>query len=324
MSNDSAYTWSAEIGDVQCDSRSLAGVLSRFVPLSVVGPDAIEQSSESVRLLPLDDLVFCDFAWGPREISRDTSGTYGGSDGYVVLAAIHAGTEVVVTDGGRFVLTPGDVAFWDCQAAMSTQVMNFLRKSALLIPTRLLVHKSPRSPGYKAFECFTDAPIASLLSRLLASLGDSADPAALIHRRMRNALLQAALATIEESSANVAGAMSDLPTAVCFWLDDHLFDPDLDSRRIAAAHFVSVRTLHRAFENYSQTLGQTIRVRKLERARDLLADPQQTVGAISERLNFASPSHFSRLFVEHYGSSPSDYRAELMNSFCEQLSDRGD
>ncbi len=68
-----------------------------------------------------------------------------------------------------------------------------------------------------------------------------------------------------------------------------------------------MRTLHRAFQSEPPTLGELIAMRKLERARDLLADGR-TVTAVAALLNFASPSHFSRVFTRHYQMTPSEYK----------------
>jgi len=47
---------------------------------------------------------------------------------------------------------------------------------------------------------------------------------------------------------------------------------------------------------------------KLEKARDLLQESNQSVTCIAERLHFNSVHYFSRLFKSRYGESPSQYR----------------
>jgi len=47
---------------------------------------------------------------------------------------------------------------------------------------------------------------------------------------------------------------------------------------------------------------------KLEKARDLLQESNQSVTYIAERLHFNSVHYFSRLFKSRYGESPSQYR----------------
>lgn len=140
MGGSATLMWSAEDGATPSASRSLARALSTFVPLSVASFPATERVPESARLVPIGDLVYCDFVWGARVSTRDTSGLGGDSGAYVALAAIHAGSEIVTNDAGKFVLVPEDVVLWDCQTAMSTQVQDFSRKNALPISHRLLAH----------------------------------------------------------------------------------------------------------------------------------------------------------------------------------------
>ncbi|MFG3498112.1 helix-turn-helix domain-containing protein [Streptomyces sp. NPDC047928] len=91
----------------------------------------------------------------------------------------------------------------------------------------------------------------------------------------------------------------------------HLHDPELTPRTIAAAHHLSVRQLHRLFEDENVTVAGLIRDLRLERARRDLADPDlrdTPVHAVAARSGFTAPAHFSRAFRAAYGTSPSEFR----------------
>lgn len=95
-------------------------------------------------------------------------------------------------------------------------------------------------------------------------------------------------------------------------IEQRLGDPSLTPRQIAAAHFISVRYLHRLFESQRTTVAEWIRRRRLERcARDLLdpAHAREPIGEIAARWGITNPAHFSRLFRARFGLSPSEYRA---------------
>lgn len=70
---------------------------------------------------------------------------------------------------------------------------------------------------------------------------------------------------------------------------------------IAAAHHISVRRLHKLFEDQPQTVAALIRQHRLERCRADLARSDRTVTAVAARWGFSDPAHFSRLFKATYG-----------------------
>jgi AraC-like DNA-binding protein len=74
------------------------------------------------------------------------------------------------------------------------------------------------------------------------------------------------------------------------------------------AHGVSVRTVNRVFNAGGQTVGEVIRVRRLAKAREELAESGRPVSVIAHRWGFADPSHVTRSFKAHYGDSPRSYR----------------
>jgi AraC-like DNA-binding protein len=95
------------------------------------------------------------------------------------------------------------------------------------------------------------------------------------------------------------------------YVEAHLGDPDLDPERIAAAHHVSVRTLHRLFQGRDASVAAWVRDRRLDRCRRDLVDPRrrgETVRAVATRWGFPDAAHFSRAFRAAYGVAPRDVR----------------
>jgi AraC-like DNA-binding protein len=96
-------------------------------------------------------------------------------------------------------------------------------------------------------------------------------------------------------------------------IDAHLADPDLTPAAIARAHFISRSYLYRLFEDEGEGVWETIRSRRLERARRDLADTalaSEPIVDIAARWGFVSKSHFSRAFRAAYGRSPSEFRRD--------------
>jgi len=102
--------------------------------------------------------------------------------------------------------------------------------------------------------------------------------------------------------------------AILSYLDDHLADPELAPPMVAAAHYMSVRTLHSLAQESGISIAGWIRRRRLERCRADLADPELAglgVSAIGARWGLPSASHFCTLFREEFGTTPSAYRRAL-------------
>jgi transcriptional regulator GlxA family with amidase domain len=53
-----------------------------------------------------------------------------------------------------------------------------------------------------------------------------------------------------------------------------------------------------------------VREVRLRSSARLLGQPELSVDAIASRVGFASRSHFSKAFSEHFGCSPTTYREQ--------------
>ncbi|MBL5974599.1 MAG: helix-turn-helix domain-containing protein [Candidatus Leucobacter sulfamidivorax] len=101
------------------------------------------------------------------------------------------------------------------------------------------------------------------------------------------------------------------------FIDCHLDDPELDPQQIAAANFISTRYLHRLFSDEDLTVAGYMRQARLVRCRRDLSDPllaHLPVSTIASRWGFLNSSHFSRLFRQVVGISPTEYRFNAMVS----------
>jgi AraC-like DNA-binding protein len=102
-----------------------------------------------------------------------------------------------------------------------------------------------------------------------------------------------------------------LLTTVQAFIHGQLGDPRLAPAMIAAAHHISLRTLHQLFHDAGLTVAGWIRQRRLECCRRDLADPAlagRPVAAIAARWGFSSAADFSRAFRAVHGLPPSEYR----------------
>ncbi|MFI7453871.1 helix-turn-helix domain-containing protein [Nonomuraea sp. NPDC049714] len=158
--------------------------------------------------------------------------------------------------------------------------------------------------------------VGSLLAGLLHRLIAQPEWSACDLTRLSTILLDLVAALLgqrldEDASAFQADPHHVLILRIKAFIEERLGDPELTPSIIAAGHYISVRQLHKLFQNAELTVGGWIRERRLERCRRDLANPLMAhlpVGTIATHWGFASQSHFNRVFQQAYDASPAMYR----------------
>lgn len=98
-------------------------------------------------------------------------------------------------------------------------------------------------------------------------------------------------------------------------IDEHLADPTLGPRSVAAALFISPRHLHALLAEDGRTVAGTIRERRLQRCLTDLADPQQVatpVSTVALRWGFTNATRFGQLVKSATGRTPVAYRRAML------------
>ena len=89
---------------------------------------------------------------------------------------------------------------------------------------------------------------------------------------------------------------------------EHLHDPDLGPERLASAHFLSTRYVHKLFAASGSGVSEWIRDRRLAGATEELRESGTAIADVAERWGYRNPASFSRAYRERYGCAPSDVR----------------
>lgn len=86
----------------------------------------------------------------------------------------------------------------------------------------------------------------------------------------------------------------------------------LSAKQVSQHLFVSESVLRKLFKSeLGETLGKFIDRSVFQQAVNMLADPDITIGQISQNLGFCDQFYFSRRFKERYNMTPSRYRKLL-------------
>ncbi|NMO50676.1 helix-turn-helix domain-containing protein [Actinoplanes sp. TBRC 11911] len=218
-------------------------------------------------------------------------------------------------NGERVVLGPGDVMIWDGNATGYFEVLEPVVKTTLIVPRSLAATALPSyresyiqllPPGHQ--------PTRSL-SQVLFTLNEQLPAMATGARQASAQLVTELLKPLDRLRGGDVAKPDRWPAyqlreRALGYIDTNLHDAKLSPVTIAAAHQVSVRTLYAAVDGLGMTLGAYIRHRRLARSYDDLLFGSDPVAVIASRCGFGSPAHFSRLFRDRYGLTPTTVRRQ--------------
>jgi AraC-like DNA-binding protein len=238
-----------------------------------------------------------------------------------MLLVCGGGSCMVDQDGQQARLSAAEFAFYDtrrpyevaCGIGLDrpTRVLTFMFSPSLL----------PLSPSQRsrlaAVRIPATAGLGDLTSQFLLQLARNVDHYSPAEAARLSAAALEVLATrlaheldVRDWSTPQARRHALLITIQAF-IQQHLGDPQLSPATIAAAHHLSLRSLHQLFHDEGLTVAGWIRQQRLACCRRDLADPalaSRPVAAIGARWGFSSASDFSRAFRGVHGLPPSDYR----------------
>ncbi|MFF6789104.1 helix-turn-helix domain-containing protein [Streptomyces filamentosus] len=292
------------------------------MPVSLTTPYADDRFRATVTSVPLGDTGLSGFSFSPMSARRAAAHIRRGDPERYFLFLVH-GTAVGIDQcRNTALLTAGTMGLFDTSHPLACEFFDegedrLSRVS--LIPLRRDLLPVPRDRADALLG--TALPAGTVSGTLLASyvsglraLAGRAD-AAELHRlgAATLALASAYLATATDSTAPLPEETRRevLVARIRAFIDARLSDPGLDPATVAAHHHISVRLLHRLFEDQPETVAAHIRRLRLERVRADLADPRlarHTVAALAARRGYRHPADFNRAFRRAYGMPPGEYR----------------
>ncbi|MBQ8159261.1 MAG: methylphosphotriester-DNA--protein-cysteine methyltransferase family protein [Clostridia bacterium] len=117
------------------------------------------------------------------------------------------------------------------------------------------------------------------------------------------------------------GAGDALAKSSIRYLTEHLALP-FSLREMAAALYVNPSHLARTFQRETgETILQCLHHLRCEKAREFLQNPEYSLGQIASMCGFSTPSHFSRIFRDVEGVTPSRWRKDYFASLLKDSND---
>lgn len=236
------------------------------------------------------------------------------------VALIRTGRQGIEQNRTRALARPGELMIYDSSRPFEAFCDSgpLKAKSVVLqFPKRLLPLPAARVARLFAASLPGTSGVGRLLSRFMITLADEeldcTERDALRIERTAVDLVSAVLAHHLDDDAPPGSRAHVLYLNITSFIDRNLHRPDLEPAVIASAHHISVRHLHRIFQQHHGTgVSAHIRTRRLDRCRRDLADPDLnhlTIASIATRWGFTRPADFSRAFRRETGLSPSGHRA---------------
>jgi AraC family transcriptional activator of tynA and feaB len=235
------------------------------------------------------------------------------------------GNQRYVQRGSSILLNPGDTTLIDSGHPWSSScgtdcVRLYLRVPRWLMENRLQLREIPIAQRI----CATGG-MGAILFRLSQSLYEEAELCKEEGDRALGTYFQVLSACFARGRSCEPERIQLRPRIQSF-IDEHLSDPELRPAEIASAAEISVRHLHRLFAKSGNTLGDCIRVRRLQHCRNDLANPSlrsRTITEIAFSWGFSDSAHFSRSFRKQFGICPRKFRSQVGAKSWNGENDRG-
>ena len=233
----------------------------------------------------------------------------------VLVSLQLSGVGVVMQDDREAVLEVGDFALYDATRPYNLVMPGEFDMLVLQFDRQFLLERCPFPEPLTAVRMRSNGKVTAPVSSFLRSLEPFAfgEENAVSRQLATSALDLLGVALADHFGDAMAPGSSSTKhfLRACTYINAYADDPDLDPARIASSIGVSLRYLHQLFRDHNTTVTTYLMRRRLARCRDDLVCGQhraKTITDIAFSHGFKTPAHFSRCFVEAYGTTPSDAR----------------
>lgn len=236
------------------------------------------------------------------------------------LALVNSGRQYLEQAGRSACLAGGDMVLYDSSLPFEASVAESAPAAdsfVLQFPKKLLPLRPHQVDRLLAVPLPAGKGVGRLLTRFLIDLSqEGSDCTPQDRTRLQSTALDLVSAVLAHHLDREGQVPHHCRQHVLFlrvssFIQAHLGREDLAPASVAEAHQLSLRTLHRLFEQNGTTVAHFIRQQRLERVRSDLAAlhlGHLPVHAIGARWGFPRPAAFSRVFRAAYGMPPGEYR----------------
>ncbi|KAB1641181.1 AraC-like ligand-binding domain-containing protein [Gulosibacter chungangensis] len=259
-------------------------------------------------------LQISDIATSSHLIERPAKRTDDGLDLFKISFQI-SGNGTLRQHQHDLQLRPGTITLYDAARPYQIHFENDMRFIVAMFPKSALQLPPGVAGELSAHQLDADDATSRSFGVLLQQLADNlpllATPAGEQLSRVALDIANSLLSERLEVSQDCT--LSEIRRRTLDFIDRQLSNPELSPRLISDSLFISVRSLHNAFEDSGTTVTKWIRERRLTECRHALLEPinaSEPIRDIASQFGFGDMSLFSRRFRERFGLTPSDFREE--------------
>lgn len=245
----------------------------------------------------------------PSRISR-------ASEDFILIALGKRGAGAVLQDGRETLIQPGEFAFYDTTRPYELRFDDDFTQTIFQVPRETLHRRFAGTQSFTATKFTSDRPLQRLAYQFVTGLADvaerlDADNAIRLSDQAADLLAMA----MNERFGGGALPATTHRAALLYRLKAHVLahlpNPDLGLSETAAAIGISPRYVNNLFADEGTSFQRFVLAQRLEHCKRDLGSPahaRRHIGEIAFAWGFNDLSHFGRVFREHYGVSPRDWR----------------
>lgn len=115
----------------------------------------------------------------------------------------------------------------------------------------------------------------------------------------------------EQASKDETRYFKEYMSVAVAYIEEHLDDEELSIVSVASHIYLNPVYFGRVFKNtFNMTFKKYLLQRRMEKAKRLLEEGNESIGSICEQVGISNPSYFSHLFKQYTGRLPSEYKKE--------------
>jgi AraC-like DNA-binding protein len=272
-----------------------------------------------LKLLDLETLRIAEVCGGASHVRRYPTRVRGNN---FVLQLILAGEIICRSEGRQTTLGPGDFWMYGTASGAELELSQPVSLLALCLPRERLARYIACPEAVCSLVIPSTSGAGALVAAYLRDFWNRAqhELSPQLTSRFAEIALQmvaSAYAGIPDARPDGSSRLTEHRIRIRSYIEEHLRDAELTPKSIADAMRITPGYLHRLFSDSNESIARYILRRRLEECHRSLTDCMQagrSVTHIAFEHGFNSLPHFSRVFRNHFGVTPSELRQQAAHA----------